>query len=248
MKIEVDDRSEAPDAPARPTVQPTVRGTQKDSRSLDVSWSEPNNPGPPITGYEIRYRKGSSGGYEMIADISGTSHTIAPEDDNLSDVDERLTPGASYEVHVKAKTDERDSAWSALATGRTSARNREPVFDDRPDQEAAKTERTIERAVDENTGPGQPVGTAVRARDPGGSLTYKLVAAVSPNQDDLNKFDINESTGQILTKESLNTEAECSDTDSSLTGGHQENCTYTVKVEVRDGLDEHGNEGGGRAR
>ena len=244
VKIEVDDRSEAPDAPARPTVQPTVRGTQKDSRSLDVRWSEPNNPGPPITGYEIRYRKGTSGSYTTImeGDISGTSHTIAPEDDDLSDGDDRLTPGASYEVHVKAKTNERDSAWSALATGRTSARNREPVFDDRPDQEAAKTPRTIERAVDENTGSGQAVGTAVRARNPGGSLTYKLVAADAPNRDDLNKFDINESTGQILTKEPLNTEAVCSSTDSSLTGGHQENCTYTVKVEVRDGLDEHGNE------
>ena len=244
VTIEVDDRSEAPDAPARPTVRPTVRGTQKDSRSLDVSWTEPNNPGPPITGYDIRYRKGSSGSYKTDGiTFTGITATIAPEDDNsTTDVDERLTPGASYEVHVKAKTDERDSAWSALATGRTSARNREPVFDDRPDQEAAKIDRTIDRTVDENTGPEQPVGTAVRARDPGGSLTYKLVAAVSPNQDDLNKFDINESTGQILTKESLNTEAECSGTDSSLTGGHQENCTYTVKVEVRDGLDEHGNE------
>ena len=202
VKIEVDDRSEAPDAPARPTVRPTVRGTQKDSRSLDVSWSEPNNPGPPITGYDIRYRKGTSGSYTTImeGDISGTSHTIAPEDDD------RLTPGASYEVHVKAKTDERDSAWSALATGRTSAGNREPVFDDRPDQEAAETARTIDRTVDENTGPGQRVETALRARNTGGTLTYKLVAADAPNNNGLSKFDINESTGQILTKEPLNHE------------------------------------------
>ena len=78
VKIEVRDRSEAPDAPARPT----VRATEKSSRSLDVSWNEPNNPGPPITGYEIRYRKGTSGSYTTIENITGTKTTIAPEDDD----------------------------------------------------------------------------------------------------------------------------------------------------------------------
>ena len=90
VKIEIRDRSEAPDTPARPT----VRATEKSSRSLDVSWNEPRNPGPPITGYEIRYRKGTSGSYTTVmeGDISGTSHTIAPEDGDLSDGDDRLTP------------------------------------------------------------------------------------------------------------------------------------------------------------
>ena len=74
VKIVVRDRSEAPDAPTRPT----VRATEKSSRSLDVSWNEPRNPGPPITGYEIRYRKGTSGNYTPIVDITGTKTTIAP--------------------------------------------------------------------------------------------------------------------------------------------------------------------------
>ena len=105
-----------------------------------MSWNEPRNPGPPITGYEIRYRKGTSGSYTTIETgdpaIQGTKTTIAPEDDgNTQDVDERLTPSTSYEVHVRAKTAERNSEWSAVATGRTSAGNQEPVFDDRPDQE-----------------------------------------------------------------------------------------------------------------
>ena len=234
VRISVRDRSEAPDAPARPT----VRATEKSSRSLDVSWNEPRNPGPPITGYEIRYRKGTSGSYTTIDNIVGTTPTIAPEDvGSTQDVDERLTPSTSYEVHVRAKTAERNSEWSAVATGRTSAGNQEPVFDDRPDQEDAKTARTIDRTVNENTRAGQPVGGPVRARDRD-PLTYKLVAATGANEDDFNKFDINESTGQILTKDALNHE----DTDCGYSPNDDPTvCTYMAKVEVRDGLDEHGN-------
>ena len=233
VRISVRDRSEAPDAPARPT----VRATEKSSRSLDVSWNEPRNPGPPITGYEIRYRKGTSGSYTTIDNIVGTKTPIAPEDDgNTQDVDERLTPSTSYEVHVRAKTAERNSEWSAVATGRTSAGNQEPVFDDRPDQEDVKTARTIDRTVNENTRAGQPVGGSVRARDRD-PLTYKLVEAAL-NDTDFDKFDINESTGQIQTKDSLNHE----DTDCGYVPNNDPTaCTYTVKVEVRDGLDEHGN-------
>ena len=178
-----------------------------------MSWNEPNNPGPPITGYEIRFRKGTSGSYTTIENITGTKTTIAPEDDDggtITDVDERLTRNTSYEVHVKAKTPERDSAWSALTTGRTSAGNQDAIFDDRPDDEAAKTDRTIERTVNENTRAGQNVGSPVRAQDRD-SLTYKLVAAdTAEPMRTAAKFDINKSTGQILTKASLNHEdADC---------------------------------------
>ena len=141
VNIEVRDRSEAPDAPALPT----VRATEKSSRSLDVSWTEPRNPGPPITGYDIRYRKGTSGSYRTIENIPGTKTTIAPQDNaSTQDIDERLSRDTFYEVHVKANTDERHSAWSALTTGKTSTGNQDAIFDDRPDDEAAKTARTIE--------------------------------------------------------------------------------------------------------
>ena len=75
VNIEIDDRSEAPSAPARPT----VRGTEKSSTSLDVSWNVPDNTGPAITSYEVQYRKGtdsfSAGGVTFkgaTATISGT--------------------------------------------------------------------------------------------------------------------------------------------------------------------------------
>ena len=56
-------------------------------------------------------------------------------------------------------------------------------------------------------GSGQPVGNAVRAEDgDGDKRTYKLVAAASTNEADVNKFAIDESSGQIRTKSPLNHE------------------------------------------
>ena len=241
VTISVTDIPEAPSAPARPT----VRATPGSSRSLDVSWTEPDNMGPDITGYDLRYRKGNSGSFTLISpEGTGTTHPIAPESDgDATNGDERLTPGASYEVYVRAKSAEAPNGgeWSAAGTGRTSAGNIEPLFGDRssPTEENPTTDRTVA----ENTRPGQSVGRAVTAGDGNADArTYRLAAADSPNDSDFNKFDINESTGQILTKDPLNHEAECSTADANETGGHEDNCTYVVKVEVWDGLDEHRNE------
>ena len=89
-------------------------------------------PVPPITGYEIRYRKGTAGNfYTPIREHHRYYNTIAHEDARrplLTTLDERLTRNNSYEVHVKANTEERDSAWSALATGRTSKGNQDCDF------------------------------------------------------------------------------------------------------------------------
>ena len=226
-----------PEAPSKPD-RPTVSATPRDSRSLDVSWKAPANTGPAITGYDIRYREGSTGSFTVIQlSGTGTTHTIAPTDD-----DARLTPGSSYEVYVRAKSPEKTvgGAWSAAGTGRTSIGNSEPTFDDR--SSLSDRDPTTERTVAENTRAGQSVGRAVGASDGNGDKrTYRLAAVDSPNDAHVNKFDINKSTGQILTKEPLDHEADCSDADESKTGGDADNCTYTVKVEVWDGLDQHRN-------
>ena len=54
-----------------------------------MSWDEPQNMASPITGYDVRYRQGSNGTFESLQ-ATGTTITIAPTDDDLSDGDDRL--------------------------------------------------------------------------------------------------------------------------------------------------------------
>ena len=102
VTIEVEDRTEAPSAPARPT----VRATEKSSTSLDVSWNAPANTGPAITSYDVQYRKGSDPfsddncgtmDTDNCQEISGTTVTIVDLEDDTT-----------YEVRIKATNGERD--------------------------------------------------------------------------------------------------------------------------------------------
>ena len=240
VSITVSDRQEPVVAPARPT----VRATENWSTRLDVSWNAPANTGPPITGYEVRYREGSSGAFlndncdsvddDNCDNIVGTKTTIVgPETVGLS-------PGASYQVQVLTIiAGGRKSVWSDLSTGRTSPANKEPRFDNRPSSNDGSTRGsayTTSRNVDENTPSGRPVGGAVRAEDGDGHpRTYKLVA-VSRSETDVDKFDIDDSSGQIRTKDPLNHES----TDCEYNeDGDTTTCTYSVSVEVRDGYNTH---------
>ena len=57
IRVRVSDEEEPPGAPAAPVV------TAEGSDSLKVSWREPENRGPEITDYEVRYREGGEAGY-----------------------------------------------------------------------------------------------------------------------------------------------------------------------------------------
>ncbi len=87
---------------------PTV--TSGGQSSLNVSWSAPSNTGPPITGYGVQYRKGSSGSFTNASHSgTGTTATISG-----------LDAGTSYQVQVRATNDEGNGAWSNSGSGSTA--------------------------------------------------------------------------------------------------------------------------------
>ena len=239
VRVVVNDTIEAPSAPNRPT----VRATEKSSTRLDVSWNAPTNKGPALISYEVQYRKGSDpfsddNCGEVAADncqaITGTSVTIVGLENNTT-----------YEVRIKATNGERESGWSATGMGRTNRANQEPIFDDRPGTGTGSerlSDYTVSRAIDENPR-SNVVGRIVADDADNDRLTYKLVE--SENTDEAraerNKFTINETSGEIRTKEGENYDYEAitaADTCNPLTEQQvgTDKC-YTVKVEVRDSLD-----------
>ena len=241
VNISVVNRVEPPSAPA----QPTVRATEKSSASLDVSWNAPANSGPPITGYEVEYRKDSETFSADGVAITGTTATISGVDNND---DPRLASNTTYEVRVRAVNRERASAWSATGTGRTNRANHQPIFDDRPhtgDGSEHNQDYTIARTIDENPRSSQSLGRVFADDEDNDRLTYKLVEAENTDQarEELSKFTINETTGEIRTKagvtynyEDIADSETCGDT--TVQGAADSDRCYTVKVEVRDGLDD----------
>ena len=101
--VRVTDEREPPGIPEAPTF------SGETAESMTVNWSEPDNTGPAITDYDVRYReKGTGlftdGGHE------GPGLTVMIED---------LKPGTVYEVQVRATNDEGTSGWSESGEGMT---------------------------------------------------------------------------------------------------------------------------------
>ena len=177
--------------PSKPRA-PTVTKTPDSSRSLEVSWVAPQNPGPPINDYDLQYR-------EYVAGVDGPfepwDHVGDKTSTTITGTGTGLKANTSYEVQVRAKNRENDLAleWSDLTRQTTGKGNRRPSFDD--------DSAIVTLSVFENTSSGQPVGTAVEAGDDdGNTLTYSLEG---PGAD---SFTIN-SSGQIRTKSRLDYES-----------------------------------------
>ena len=99
VTIDVTDISEPPLAPSAPSVSLVGGGTM-----ITVSWNPPNNTGrPAITGYNVRYRQGTSGSWTGVpqGNISGMSATTAVSDAN-----------AQYQAQVLATNSDGDGPWS----------------------------------------------------------------------------------------------------------------------------------------
>ena len=112
IRVGVSDEEEPPGAPAAPAVTP------EGSDSLKVSWTEPENQGPEITDYEVRYREGGEEGY------SDGGH----EGTGLMVTLSGLKVGTVYEVQVRAVNEEGIGEWSEPGEGTTETT--EPDSDD----------------------------------------------------------------------------------------------------------------------
>ena len=142
MTINVTDVVEPPSAPSAPRVTAT-----KDSGwSLDVTWNEPRNTGkPPITDYDIQYRKFKSGNPEddlaaMAPRVMSGEHGQERQDRQREMPDNdaiRWSPSTQYEVQVRAKNGEGDLRLSA--TNWSSG----PGYDRREQQQAVLRQRRI---------------------------------------------------------------------------------------------------------
>ena len=151
--------------------------TAESSTSLQVSWEAPDNPGPPITDYDYRYRTTGTWTEVINTTITGTSVTIPG-----------LTASTLYEVEVQAKNAEGTSAWSNSGFGWTNAAgaNNPPVF-----REGTNATRSVSESASAGTSIGQPVEATDADTDD--SLVYGLEGR------DAASFDIDTSTGQLMT-------------------------------------------------
>ena len=211
VTISVVDQLEPPSAPSTPR----VAATSGSGKSLDVTWNEPSNTGPPITDYDIQYREVGGSDDAWLDWPHGSTDDSTERTAKITSLDPRKT----YEVEVRADNFEGTSGWSSAGRGTTNASNLRPAFDD--------PASVVMLSVDENTGAGRPVGSPVSASDNDGTrLTYSLEGPGAAS------FTILSSSGQIRTKSLLNHEAEeChyeDDNGNSI-------CRYSVTVKVNDG-------------
>ena len=103
LTVRVTDEQEPPGIPDAPTFS----GETADS--LTVNWRKPDNTGPEIADYDVRYREKATGGF-IDADHQGTGLSLT-----LSD----LKAGTVYEVQVRARNEEGAGHWSQSGEGRT---------------------------------------------------------------------------------------------------------------------------------
>ena len=201
------DVAEAPSAPAAPSFGDST------STSLVVRWLEPANTGPAITDYDVQYREGTTGNF------TDHPHTGTARTATLTG----LTPGASYEVQVRARNAEGTSDWSDSGTA-TTGDNAAPVF--------AQASYAFDLAEnDDGSTTAVDVGTVSASDADGHTVAYSIAAG---NTGD--RFAIDGSTG-ALTYGGTGENHEATPTIAltvQASDGHNGSATVTVTVTVTD--------------
>ena len=216
VNISVTDVAEPPSAPDAPTVSSSGL-----NRSLLVTWNAPSNTGKPIlTDYDVQYRLRNSGNWVLHDHIgTGTTATIT-----------NLTAGTSYQVQIKAKSHEGESAWSPSGTGQARA-NARPTFGNNGADIIRNLDETIGNAT---TVTATGIGGPITATDPDyGTLSYAISGT------NRNKFTFDTATGQISTKPGEQYDFETKEQYSvnvtatdDHSDGTSDSTTVTVKINI----------------
>ena len=166
--------------------QPVVTATANSTTSLEVSWTEPSNPGrPDIDSYDLQYRVGSNGGFSNgPQDETGSSAAIG-----------NLTADTSYEVRVRATNAEGDGVWSPSGTGNTGTTT---ITTDPPGVTVSPTALTV--AEEDTTGDSY---TVVLDSQPTAEVVVTVAGhagtEVTPSPTSLTFTRSNWDTGQTVT-------------------------------------------------
>ena len=112
VSVTVTDVNEVPGAVSGITVEPEPLSDTE----LRVTWMVPDNNGPAITGYELRYRK--------TGETDWVTHEL--ESAETGTVLTSLENGVNYEVAIRAINEEGAGAWSAVVKGKTSGLQGQP--------------------------------------------------------------------------------------------------------------------------
>ena len=167
---------EVPGAPDPPALERF--GTR-----VEVKYTEPPNPGPPITGYSVQHKRTDTTP-EGSWSSSGCG-SLRNKEDTFSC--RNLVASGEYAFQVRAQNADGAGAWSGSA------------LTDAPPPVFAEGLSDKSWAVPENTGPGVNVGDPVTATDPGGgSVTYSLDTI--HDRSPLPPLTIGKTSGQLATK------------------------------------------------
>ena len=196
---------EAPGKPGAPTV------AAASVSSLSVNWSAPDNAGPAIIDYDVRYRAGNSG------DWSDAGHTGTAVTATLTG----LSENTSHQVQVRATNAEGTGSWSDAGTGATAvADNAAPSFSSSATFDAAENQRTA--------------GTVLAAdSDAGDDVTGYAITGGA----DQALFEIGATDGALTFKTAPNFE-DAKDIESVDPANAAGNNQYVVVVTATSGTDE----------
>ena len=156
VTITVEDVDEPPSPPGAPEV------STSGPTSLKFSWDAPENRGPDITDYDVRYREAGRDFQDAEFVGDGTSMTL----DNLK-------PSTSYEVQVRAINDEGTSDWSDSGRGVT----KEEALPT-PDRRVKRTPMPTVTPTPEPTVTPTPESTVTPT--PESTVTPTLASAATP--------------------------------------------------------------------